>query len=242
MFAEDEADVILEAAATPEELDAMVSRRVAGLPLEQVVGWAQFLDLRIVVEPGVFVPRRRTEAVATEALRLAGAHPVVLDLCCGSGALATVLAARLRDAEVWAADLHPAAVRCARRNLAAYGGHVVEGDLFEPLPHTLRGRVDVMVVNAPYVPTGAIALMPPEARDHEPRVTLDGGVDGLVLHRRIACQVGAWLGPGGRVLIETSTSQAEATSAALSDAGLDVRVVRDDDRDGTVAVGTLTRR
>ncbi len=240
MYAEDEAALLTAEARDEAELASLVRRRVSGVPLEQVLGWAEFLGRRIIVEPDVFVPRRRTEAVALEAIRLAGSRPVILDLCCGSAALATVLAATLPGAEVWAADLHPAAVHCARRNLAPYAGTVVQGDLFAPLPNTLRGRVDLLVVNAPYVPTAAIALMPPEARDHEPLVTLDGGHDGLDLHRRVAEDAGDWLVPGGRVLIETSISQADASAAAFDSAGFQVTVLRDEERDATVTVATRT--
>ena len=240
MYAEEEAALLTETATDHTELASMLARRVSGVPLEQVLGWAEFLGQRIIVEPDVFVPRRRTEAVALEAIRVAGPAPLVLDLCCGSAALGTVLAARLPGAEVWAADVHPAAVHCARRNLAPYHATVVEGDLFAPLPHALRGRVDLLVVNAPYVPTEAIALMPPEAREHEPLVTLDGGPDGLAVHRRVAAGAAEWLPPGGRALIETSTSQAAASADAFASAGFQVTVLRDEARDATVTVATRT--
>ena len=97
----------------------------------------------------------------------------------------------------------------------------VEGDLYDALPADLRGRIDVVAVNAPYVPTDAIATMPPEARDHEPRVALDGGADGLDLHRRVLAEAGPWLAPGGAVVIETSRSQAAGTVAPLHDAGFE---------------------
>jgi len=129
-------------------------------------------------------------------------------------------------------------VHCARRNLEPYDGRVFEGDLYSPLPTGLQGRVDLLVVNAPYVPTAAIALMPPEARDHEPHLTLDGGRDGLDVHRRVISGVRPWLAPGGHLLIETSVEQAAGTVELMRRAGLVARVVRDDDLDGTVAVGT----
>ena len=191
VFAEDEAGLLVATARTPAELDVMVDRRVAGVPLEHVLGWAEFCGLRIAVDAGVFVPRRRTEFLVRQAAALAPARAVVVDLCCGSGAIATALAASLDGAGTHATDIDPAAVRCARRNLAPSGGHVYQGDLYDPLPAALRGRVDVLVANAPYVPTGAIATMPPEARLHEPQVALDGGADGLGVQRRV---VGAGAG------------------------------------------------
>ncbi|HST66607.1 MAG TPA: putative protein N(5)-glutamine methyltransferase [Mycobacteriales bacterium] len=232
VFAEDEARLLTEAAAGPAELAALVERRVGGIPLEVLLGWAEFDGLRIVVEPGVFVPRRRSELLVREAA--ARAPRTVVELCCGSGAIAAALTARLGSADVHAADLDPAAVHCARRNLP--DAHVYEGDLDAPLPPDLAGRVDVLVANAPYVPTAEIALMPPEARDHEPRTALDGGVDGLDLARRVMAAAPRWLAPGGVVIVETSTRQAPLLAAAATAAGLRPDVVSDDDTGGTAVV------
>jgi release factor glutamine methyltransferase len=227
------------AARTPAELAAMVHRRVAGLPIEQVVGWAEFCGLRIAVDPGVFVPRRRTEFLIRQAAALA-ARPraVVVDLCCGSGAMGAALAAALDRAELYAVDLDPAAAACARRNVAAAGGQVYEGDLYAPLPATLRGRVDVLVASPPYVPTGEIALLPPEARLHEPRVALDGGPDGLDVLRRVTAAAPLWLAPGGCLLVETSERQAPQAAQAFARGGLIPRVASSGDLHATVIVGT----
>ena len=230
--------MLVESASSADDLEAMVERRVAGEPLEVIVGWASFCGLRIIVEPGVFVPRRRTELLVEEAGALATPGMVVVDMCCGSGAVAAALLDRLPGLEVWAADIEPAAVRCARANIGSRG-HVFEGDLFDPLPDSLRGRVDVVVANAPYVPTDAIALMPPEARIHEPEVALDGGTDGLDLQRRVAAAAPAWLRPRGRLLIETSERQAPATVIAFEEAGFAASILRSEELDGTVVVGTL---
>ncbi|WP_245186109.1 putative protein N(5)-glutamine methyltransferase [Frigoribacterium sp. PvP032] len=238
VFAEDEARLLLETAAGPE-LEALVARRTAGEPLEQVLGWAAFDGLRLVVEPGVFVPRRRTELLVrlADAALASGTAPVVVELCCGVGAVATALLRRRPRLEVVAADLDPVAVRCARRNLGDRAT-VVGGDLFAELPSRLRGRVSVLVANAPYVPTAAIATMPPEARVHESPLALDGGDDGLDLHRRIAAEAGEWLSPTGTLLIETSERQAEATAALFAAAGLVTSVERDDDLDATAVRAT----
>ena len=233
VFAEEEAELLLAAGG---DLDALVARRVAGEPLEQVLGWAEFCGLRFAVEPGVFVPRQRTRLLVREAVALARPGAVVLDLCCGTGAVGAAVAAAVGAVELHAADLDPAAVRCARRNVR---GAVYEGDLFDALPRTLRGRVDVLVCNAPYVPTGEIALMPPEARDHEARAALDGGADGLVVQRRVAAGAPDWLAPGGALLIETSGRQAPGTAVAMTRAGLVERVVEDEELAGTVVVGQL---
>ena len=217
VFAEDEAQLLVSSARTPAALTAMIEQRVAGLPLEQVIGWAEFCGLRIAIDAGVFVPRRRTEFLARTAITLGwqAARPgeplVLLDLCCGSGAVGAAMAAALGHVELYAADVDPAAVRCARRNLTAGKGRAVgqvyQGDLYDPLPPGLRGRVDILTANVPYIPAGEIALLPPEARLHEPRVALDGGADGLDLLRRVAAGASAWLAPGGSLLSEVSERQ-----------------------------------
>lgn len=239
VYAEDEARVLISAAETPGELAAMVDRRAAGTPLEQVLGWADFCGLRIAVEPGVFVPRRRTELLAREAIARAGDGAVVVDLCCGSGAIAAVLAAGVERAGVHAVDIDAVAVRCARRNLAGAGARLYEGDLYEPLPDALRGRVDLLVANVPYVPTGEIELLPAEARLHEPRLALDGGGDGLDVVRRVSAPAPQWLAPGGHLLFETSERQAPEAAAILSRDGLIPNVVTSDDLGATVIIGRL---
>ncbi|RZT84131.1 putative protein-(glutamine-N5) methyltransferase [Pseudonocardia sediminis] len=369
VFAEDEAALLLEAAADEAALDSLVARRVEGLPLEHLLGWAEFGGLRIDVAPGVFVPRRRTEALVHEAVALLGSPtasppslppampdrsgpavrvgtpgprmPIVVDLCCGAGAIGAAVASTLRSLhtgssstpgpstpgpstpgpstpgpstpgpatpgpavpgaavpgaavpelagpepavpgaavpelavpelaapgsvgpesavpgaavsgwagpesagpggvpiELHAAEIDPAAVACARRNLAPFRGHVYEGDLDAPLPAELRGRVSVLVANVPYVPTDAIATMPPEARDHEPRVALDGGADGLDVARRVAAAAPGWLAPGGSLLIETGREQSAVLAGVFTAHGLRARVVEDDDLGSTVVIGT----
>ncbi|HEY0812856.1 MAG TPA: putative protein N(5)-glutamine methyltransferase [Pseudonocardia sp.] len=277
VFAEDEARLLRAAADTPVELNTLVERRVEGAPLEALLGWAEFCGLRIVVEPGVFVPRQRTAFLVEQAVAVVGtgaglvgparavaepdacgvdhvvaaagpdarvveqaraaARPgaLVVDLCCGTGAVGAAIAAAGPGVEVHAADIEPAAVRCARRNLPA--DRVYLGDLYDALPAHLRGRVDLLVVNAPYVPTDAIATMPPEARDHEPRVALDGGADGLDVQRRVAADAPAWLRPGGALLIETGKSQAPHTAAAMAAAGLTPRVMHSEELYATVVIG-----
>ena len=248
VFAEDEARLLLSAAQDPAALEAMVDQRVAGVPLEYVLGWAEFCGLRIAVDATVFVPRQRTEFLVREAAALlraasgrpgrAGRMPVVLDMCCGSGAIGAALATVAGDIELYATDLDPAAVRCARRNVAA-GGRVFQGDLFEPLPTTLRGRVDILAANAPYVPTGAIGMMPPEARLHERLVALDGGADGLDVVRRVAGQARDWLAPGGHLLVEANERQAPSAADAFARNGLTARIASSEEFGATLVIGTL---
>jgi len=247
VFAEDEARLLAAAAGSPAELDALVERRASGLPLELVVGWAEFRGLRIFVDPGVFVPRRRSEFLVETAVSLArGPDPLIIDLCCGTGALGLAVAVALGGAtggtaggaELHAADIDPAAVACARRNVEPAGGHVYQGDLFGPLPQALRGRVGILICNAPYVPSQEVAFLPPEARDYEPRGTLDGGPDGLVVLRRVAAEAPGWLAPGGTLLVETSDQQAPAMMRAMTAAGLTARVRGCAEYGATVVTGS----
>jgi release factor glutamine methyltransferase len=238
VFAEDEAQLLITAARTPAELAAMVDRRTVGLPLEHVLGWAEFRGLRIAVDPGVFVPRRRTEFLVEQAAAFLTPPAVVVDLCCGSGALGAALVSGLAGVELHAADIDPAAVRCARRNVSSAGGRVYEGDLYGPLPDTLLGRVDILLANVPYVPTEKIALLPAEARVHEARVALDGGADGLDVVRRVTAGATRWLAPGGHLLFETSEPQTARAVAAVARHGLVPRVTTSQELDATVIVGT----
>ncbi|WP_394768432.1 putative protein N(5)-glutamine methyltransferase [Lacisediminihabitans sp.] len=240
VFAEDEARLLLAAGASPAELEAMVARRVAGFPLEHILGWAEFCGLRIAVGPGVFVPRHRTEFLVREAAALARPGAVALDLCCGSGALGAALMAAVDGLDLYASDIEPAAVACARRNLDP--GRVFEGDLFDPLPRSLAGRIDILLCNTPYVPTDKIGTMPPEARLHEPRVTLDGGADGLAVQRRVAAEAPRWLAPGGSLLVEASERQAPLTAEIFSRAGLVPRIAGSEEFDATVVIGTRPSR
>ncbi len=235
VFAEDEAALLREA-ASGEALEALVARRVAGEPLEPLLGWAEFAGLRVDVAPGVFVPRARSELLVDLALEGLPDDAVVVELCCGVGAIAAAIRAARPDAEVWAADIDPDAVAVARRNLPPE--RVREGDLFDPLPRELLGRVDLIVANAPYVPSDEIAFMPAEARDHEHLVALDGGRDGTAVQARVASGCREWLAPGARVIVETSRRQAPLTASLLHEQGLVERVVRDEERDGTAVVGT----
>ncbi|YCH19729.1 methyltransferase [Arthrobacter sp. D1-29] len=272
VFAEEEAQLLLDAFTNPDDLAHAVERRIAGYPVEHILGWAQFCGARIAVDPGVFVPRRRTELLvhlAAELLEGSGlgsrggamgvsrqgsrrgsraglglhlsAHDeavVLVDLCCGSGAVGAALASRVGGLELHAADIDSAAVKCAARNVGLLGGQVHHGDLYEALPPALKGNVTLLAVNAPYVPTDAIATMPPEAREHEPLISLDGGTDGLDVHRRVAAGAREWLGSGGHILIETSRRQALETAGVLAAAGLETRTIHSDELDGTVVIGT----
>jgi release factor glutamine methyltransferase len=254
VFAEDEARLLISAARTPADLAAMVDRRAAGLPLEQVLGWAEFCGLRIALDPGVFVPRRRTEFLVHQAVTRASqvvqsatrtdgdrtftmTRPlVVVDLCCGSGAVGAALAAAFGWVELHAVELDPAAVRCARRNLAA-GATVYQGDLYQPLPASLRGRVDILVANAPYVPTEEVALLPAEARVHEPLLALDGGSDGLSILRRVIAEAPDWLAAGGCLLVEATQRQWPRLARILTRAGLDPRLATCDELNAAVVAG-----
>ncbi|GLW94972.1 N5-glutamine S-adenosyl-L-methionine-dependent methyltransferase [Actinokineospora globicatena] len=235
VFAEDEARLLAEAAADGAALDELVAARVAGDPLEHLLGWAEFAGARVVVAPGVFVPRRRTEFLAERAAALASPGAVVVDLCCGCGAIGAAVSAAVPGVELHAADIDPVALACARRNLPHAEVH--EGDMYAALPARLRGSVDVIVANVPYVPTREISRMPAEARLHEPHTALDGGTDGLAHQRTLAHGATPWLRPGGHLLVETSDEQAPTTVEVFTAAGLTTEVLTCPDRDATIVVG-----
>jgi len=238
VFAEEEAEILAGAAAGPGELAELVRRRASGQPLEHVVGWADFCGMRVAVDPGVFVPRPRSALLVRQAAALAGPGAVVVDLACGSGAIGLAVAALAGPGQLHAVDVDAAAVACARRNLAAPGWLVYQGDLYEPLPASLRGRVDILLANVPYVPAGEVALLPPEARHYEARLALDGGPDGLGVLRRVTAAAPAWLAPGGHLLSEISERQVAAATAAATGAGLGARVERSAEHGATVLVAT----
>ena len=206
--ADEEAEMLTEAAGgDARSLDALVCRREAGEPVEWIVGWAPFCGRRVVIHPGVYVPRVQTEVLARRAVSLVPPGGVAVDLATGSGAVAAVLQAADPSATVVATELDPAAAACARAN----GVTVHEGDLDAPLPVSFEGQVDVLTANVPYVPTSALALLPRDVQAHEPRRALDGGDDGLDLVRRVLGCAARWLRPGtGRVLVEIGPDQAAA--------------------------------
>jgi release factor glutamine methyltransferase len=240
VFAEDEAELLIAAAADDGQLADMMARRATGVPVEHIVGWAAFCGLRVAVDPGVFVPRRRTEVLAELAATSARPGATVVDLCCGSGAIGLVVASRVTGVHLVASDIDPAAVACARRNLDGVGATVVCGDLFAAVPGELTGSVDILLTNVPYVPSRAIEYLPAEAREYEPREALDGGGDGLDVLRRVAAAAPSWLAVGGRLYLEASLDQADEACAVLVRAGLRPEVVVDDELDVAVVMGART--
>jgi release factor glutamine methyltransferase len=222
-----EADALLAAAndgAGP--IDRLVARRLDGEPLPWITGWVAFCDARVLLDPGVFVPRPQTEALARRAVALLPADGIAVDLCTGSGAIAVVLRSEHPAATVIATDVDPVAAACARRN----GVEAFPGDLDEPLPSELRGRVDVVTAVVPYVPTEELHLLPRDVLAYEPVRALDGGPGGTAVLERAARTAARWLRPGGTVLLELGGDQADALSATMADAGLTaIRVHRDDE-------------
>jgi release factor glutamine methyltransferase len=198
-------------------LEELVAARISGLPLEHVLGWVEFCSERLFVGAGVFVPRRRSEAlaaVAIDRLREIGAadgsatpSPVFLEAFCGIAPIASTVARALPAVEVIAADLDPVALDHARKNLRAATADVYCTDVLVGLPARPGGGIDVIAAVAPYVPNEALGLMPREARDFEPASALDGGEDGLDLVRRLVEQAPAFLAPRGELLLEVNEDQ-----------------------------------
>ena len=238
VFAEDEAALLIQEAASPEHLEQLVRQRVSGLPLEHVLGWVEFCGDRYRIGPGVFVPRPRSAALVREAVLVAAPSAVILDLCCGRGAVGVAVSRRVSGSRLYAADLDARATQWARINVAEWGGDVFDGDLFDALPHHLAGGIDLITVVAPYVPTDEIALLPHEARDFEPALALDGGVDGLEVLLRVVDAAPKWLSPGGHLVTEIAEHQVPTIVHRATTLGLGVRVHSDDDG-ATVLVLTL---
>lgn len=236
VFAEDEARMLINEAADNKELASMIERRSAGEPLQQILGWAMFAGQRVAIAPGVFVPRRRTELLFLQAAKYTERGDVVLDMCCGAGAIAMAISSVKRKVELHCTDIDPVAIECADKNLEGTGAMTYVGDLFEPLPVVLRGRINVLVANAPYVPTAAIELMPAEAREHEARATLDGGEDGLDFQRRIAEEAPGWIKRNGCLMFETSESQADESMAICEANELKPELVTSEELEATVVV------
>lgn len=223
VFAEEEAALLVQTADDDAQLARLAGRRVAGEPLEQVLGWVEFDGLQLQVRPGVFVPRQRTTFLVQVAAELAPGAATVADVCCGNGAIGVALAARRPDLDLVATDVDPLAVALAQQNLPP-GAWTGCGNLLGPLPRRLRGVLAMVVANTPYVPTSQITHLPPEARGHEPIRTLDGGADGLDVQRRLADGLHGWLRPQGYVLTEVAAAQAEAAVAVFTCAGFEASV------------------
>jgi release factor glutamine methyltransferase len=219
-------------AAQAEVFEALVVRRVDREPLQHLTGRAAFRRIELAVGSGVFVPRPETEVLAglaiDEAQRVvsdrAAARPLVLDLCTGSGAVALAVADEVADVRVVAVELDPAALGWAMRNVHRLGaGRQVElrrGDAAHAdtgVAADLRGRVDVVVSNPPYIPAGARPV-DPEVADHDPPLALfGGGQDGLDVPRAVVAAAAGLLRRGGLLLMEHADLQGPATRALASE-------------------------
>jgi release factor glutamine methyltransferase len=210
--------------------DALVARRALREPLQHLTGVAYFRHVELAVGPGVFVPRPETELLAGWAIEAcAGIEaPVVVDLCTGSGAIARAVADEVPRAAVHAAELSPEAFEWAERNLAGTGVDLWLGDAFAAFDD-LRGGVDVVVCNPPYIPLDAWESVAAEARDHDPHLALFSGADGLDAIRLLARRAAELLRLGGVVGFEHADEQGEAAPAVFSRSGRwsDVRDHRD---------------
>ncbi len=211
VHAEDEAALVWETYAEPDARAVAVAERSTGVPLEQVLGWAAFGPVRVALAPGVFVPRRRAEAILAAAVALRPDARVVVDLGCGAGALAAALAVLLPDAEVHGVDVDERALACARRT----GGFAVhQGSWWDGLPRSLAGRVALAVAYLPHVPTDRLDDIHPDFRSHEPTGSVDGGPDGLDPLRAVLAGADAWLAPDGVFVTLLSREQAGHPDAA----------------------------
>lgn len=234
VFAEDEAAILVESAVDADDLRAMTARRVAGEPLEHVVGWVDFGGLRVAVGAGVFIPRQRSVFLAHLTVNQAYLmdNPTVVELCCGAAPLASWVVDALPEAKVFACDSDETALAVARRNVSASA--VYQGFLFQALPDSLRGGIDIVTAVPPYVPTRALRELPREAREHEPISSLVAGDDGLDVVRQILADANPWIAPRGVLLLEMNRGQIDQAAAIA--AGHGWSAVGTDSDDGQTAV------
>jgi release factor glutamine methyltransferase len=237
--AREEAQQLRRAAGGDDRLLAeLAGRRLAGEPLAWIVGSADFGGLRVRVEPGVYVPRPHTEALALRAAELLPARGTAVDVCTGSGAVAAVLAGRRPGATVLATDVDPGALACARAN----GVDARAGDLFAPLPAALRGRVDVVTAVVPYVPTAELRSLQRDTFAFESPLAYDGGPDGTAVLRRALAGAACVLRPGGTALLELGGDQADLLADDVHRLGFTVAsLLADEDGDVRAIEATLTR-
>ena len=226
LAADGEADVLLAAAdEAGGGVEPLAARRLAGEPLAWIVGHTWFAGHRLIVTPGVYVPRPHTEAVAARALVHLGPAGVAVDACTGSGAVAATLQRARPGARVLGTDLDPVAVACARAN----GVEAHCGDLLTPVPSDLDGQLDVVVAVVPYVPTPALAYLQRDTLRYETTLAYDGGPDGTDRLQRLAADARRLLRPGGHLVAELGGDQADRMGAALAALGYGPAVVISDD-------------
>jgi len=190
------------------DYQTLIRRRASGYPLPYLTGRVEFYGLDFAVTSEVLIPRPETETLVD--LALARRPATIVDVGTGSGCIAVALGVHLPRATVCAIDLSPAALAVARRNVERHGVadrvQLIAGDVLSSLP----GPADLIVSNPPYVSTGDCASLPISVRDHEPRLALDGGPDGLAVVRRLLAQAPAVLEPGGAILVEIDADQGGA--------------------------------
>jgi release factor glutamine methyltransferase len=227
--AEEEAEELwADARGDAARLEALVARRLTGEPLAWIIGSELFCDLRIRVDPGVYVPRWQSEQLARRAAQRLPERGTAIDLCTGCGAIAHVLSDARPGARVVASDADERAVACARAN----GVEAYLGDLFTPLPAGLDGSVDVVVGVVPYVPTPELAYLQADTFTFETTLSYDGGADGTEILRRVLAESPRFLRAGGALLLELGGEQAEELRDDLARLGYaDVTVLVDEEGD-----------
>ncbi|HEV1998730.1 MAG TPA: HemK/PrmC family methyltransferase [Candidatus Dormibacteraeota bacterium] len=217
-------------------VDDYIERRRNGDPPHYILGGCEFMGRWIRLDETAYIPRPWTETLVLRGvatLKRARRPRIAVDLGTGSGAIARILAERVNDCHVWALEVDEAALRWARMNTAeAKNVTVLESDLFDALPAPLAGRVDLVIGSLPYVPSGELAALPRDYREHEPMTALDGGRDCLGVDLRALRDALAWLRPGGRVLLELGHRQGNPlVGEALQLGYRDARAQLDDEGD-----------
>ncbi len=215
-----------------ERYRKLLERRQKREPLQYITGRQYFYGLEFEVNSAVLVPRPDTEVLVECVLEKVKDAGRLLDLCTGSGCIPVSLLKKGTFTEAFASDLSAEALCTAKANAGKHGLtrrlHFYEGDLFDALPGELKGSIDVLTANPPYIESAEIPQLMPEVAEYEPQMALDGGEDGLVFYRRIIKEAADWLVPGGRIFMEIGCGQGAAVSALLTEAGFTETGIRKD--------------
>jgi release factor glutamine methyltransferase len=214
---------------------AYLARREKRLPLQQILGEQEFMGLKFLVTPEVLIPRQDSECLVEEVMRYLHDGQALLDLCTGSGCILLSLLHYSNDCHGTGTDISTEALAVAAENekrLRALPREApplkevewLESDLFE----AVHGRFDIITANPPYIPSGEISALMAEVSEHEPRLALDGGFDGLVCYRRLIDQAGQYLLPGAYLFLEIGSEQAAAVGEMMEKASLrEIEVIKD---------------
>ncbi len=228
---------------------ALINERSMGKPVQYITGKQDFMGLELSISEGVLIPRGDTEVAVDRAVSLKNGSEglKIIDMCTGSGAIAVALAVRFPDAVIYAVDISPAALACARVNVEKYGlqdrVRLIEGDLFASLKGlNLENNIDILISNPPYIPTEDIGCLEDNVKNFEPLLALDGGADGLDFYSRLILDGAVWLKQGGCLVMEIGHDQGQNVMNMAEAGGLYTNVYLEKDLAGLDRCVSAIRR